>query len=1606
MRLFQRTALCLALSLSLLAFNRTSSAEVTAGSSTARPLIQGKVNDNQLVTLRGNTRSEARAEFDRGAVASDFKMEHMWLQLKRAPEQQKALDSLVDRMHTPGDPLYHQWLTPKEFGETFGVAKSDIATITAWLQSHGFTVNHVYPNGTLIDFSGTAGMVQEAFHTEIHNLVVKDGSKHFANMSDPRIPAALEPAVAGVVSMTNFFPKPMVTGVRKVLHKAGSSKAEIIPDQAANKGKTGTGANPDITVTCPATLCGVKETLYLVGAADFNEIYNTTPQWTASTSITGKGQTIAVVEDSDMANTADFTTFRTAFIPSTYATGTLTQEQPNSGGNCTDPGTNGAETEAALDTEWAGTAAPGANIILAACDDTDTATFGGLIALQNLINVSNSPQIFSMSYGECEAENGAAANAAFNATYEQAAAQGQSVFVSSGDSLAAVCDGNGAEYSTLGISVNGWGSTPYNVSVGGTDFGDTYAGTNSTYWSATNGTNHLSAKSYIPEIPWNNSCASDLIWGYLGYASGEAFCNSSTGADFLSTGGGSGGPSAVYAKPSWQSGFAGITTDGVRDMPDVVLFAANGVWNQAIEFCDSSVVTCNYNNATDAIESSAGGTSFASPSMAGIQALVNQKTGELQGDPNYILYALAKAEYGTSGSSACNSTKGNAVASSCVFYDITQGDIGTPCETGSVNCYSSNSGDAYGLLSTTTNSLTTAYPTTTGYDLATGIGSVNVSNLVNAWAAYSNGAPSVTVTTSPSSLLAGAKDTWTAVITGNGSYPTGTVKFSVSGTSGTISTVAVPVIPQGSATACTTTCSSTASYTYTVPGGTAAGTYTVTAAFSGLNEQYTAATGTGTYDVATVGTTSALTATPNTVAFGSNTVLKDVISWTATSAVNPTGNVVLSSSIASEGTFETIPLSSCTISLSAKTATCSYTWTPTYGGSQTITAAYSGDTVYTSSSATATLNVTQKSTSTTLTIVPSTVTATQLGTVETAVVTYTGTSAPTGTVSLSTNPSGGPSWSKNVSACTTNTTAKTITCVNNDSNAWNVYLNGTYLVTATYSGDAGDASSSSSAVTFNVSNSDTSTTTLTLGTTTSTYATGGTSLATVKVTGSAGDGRVTGTLTITGSGTLGTLLTETLNTTNCTTSGATAYICTPTITIPAGTPAGSYTITASYSGDVNYDVSSASKTYTIAKATPTPAAANVSGTYESTVTLSATDTGVTSGVAPTGTATFKVNGTTVTGTPSCSGSGLVETCTLSYTLPAGLTAGNNYPITASFATDTNYLASTTATGTLTVTANTASFGTMSFSPAATEPQGTSQAITISDILTFSGAAPTGAVTYVLNGVTYTATCGTTSPATCSATVPAATIAALAANAYTVTASLAAGGGYNATTGTSGTFTITAVVSGNITFSSVSHNFGTVQVGTAATDYTLKLTNSGTKAYPFVLNFTPANGFTSATNCPASIAAGANCEIAFYFTPTSTNTVTATWSLTSETGFTYAPSNGGTLTGTGTTQSGLSLSTAGHNWGTVTVGTTSAAYTATLSNSTSAAVTLTLGSVTSPFASITNCGPTLAAGASCQFQFTFTPTSTATVSQTYSVSAGGVTITSGGNVVTGIVLTGN
>jgi subtilase family serine protease len=160
----------------------------SAGSQTT-PLITEDIDESALVTLTGNTRTEATAANDRGAVAPDFSMGHMLLQLRRSPAQQQALEKFLGQLEDPQSPNYHHWLTAVEFGEKYGLAGQDLTRITGWLQSHSLTVNSISPNGMVIDFSGNAGQVREAFHTEIHNLMV-NGAAHIANMSNPQIPAA------------------------------------------------------------------------------------------------------------------------------------------------------------------------------------------------------------------------------------------------------------------------------------------------------------------------------------------------------------------------------------------------------------------------------------------------------------------------------------------------------------------------------------------------------------------------------------------------------------------------------------------------------------------------------------------------------------------------------------------------------------------------------------------------------------------------------------------------------------------------------------------------------------------------------------------------------------------------------------------------------------------------------------------------------------------------------------------------------------------------------------------------------------------------------------------------------------------------------------------------------------------------------------------------------------------------------------------------------------------------------------------------------------------------------------------------------------------------
>ncbi len=658
-----------------------------------QPRITQRIDENTSVRLAGNTRSEAmNPSLVRGAAPDSLPIEHILLFLQRSPQQEQALDAYIEELNDPQSPNFHKWMTPEQFGE-YGVDDGDIQQVTNWLESQGFTVNRVYNNKILIDFSGTAGDVNRAFHTQMVNLEVK-GEKHLANASDPQIPAALAPVIRGIFSLHDFRPHAM--------HKSVS--------QYTFSGCAASSSHPTEPGTC-----------YELTPQDNQTIYNLTPLYQAGYS--GQGQTIAVVEDTNAYGT-DFATYRSTFGLSTaYPLGNLVTVHP---GGCTNPGTNADDGEANIDVEVASAIAPSATIELESCP-SGTVTFGGLIALQNRLNGSAPyPGVVSVSYGVCEAANGDGGNAAFSNTYQQAAAYGVSVFGASGDEGPSSCsvDFTNTGYDVTSLGISGWTSTAWNVSVGGTDFEDTYntkygypSNTPlSTYWNATNTSGYGSAKSYIPEIPWNDACASTLIAEYARGsfntygASGTGMCNTSpysTTSGYLISAAASGGASNCYsgsgganttsalitepncqglAKPAWQSAY-GVPYDGVRDIPDVSMFASNGLWGHYEVVCWSDPAYTSSGSAVctgaPSTWSGFGGTSVSSPTMAAIQALVNQRTGTTWGLPLSYYYQMGQAEYGTQGGtfngSACNSSASGGPASTCVFNDVTQGDIDVAC---------------------------------------------------------------------------------------------------------------------------------------------------------------------------------------------------------------------------------------------------------------------------------------------------------------------------------------------------------------------------------------------------------------------------------------------------------------------------------------------------------------------------------------------------------------------------------------------------------------------------------------------------------------------------------------------------------------------------------------------------------------------------------------------------------------------------------------------------------------------------------------------------------------------------------------------------------------
>ncbi len=557
-----RPCLSLAGALALAAAASCALAQTPAQRAANARVVQA-IDATEAVTLNGNVHPLARPEFDAGLVNAGTRMDRMLLLLRPSAAQQAELDALLDAQQNPASPLFHRWLTPTEYGARFGAGAKDLAQITAWLQAHGFTVDEIPAGSQLVVFSGTVGQVSDAFHVQMHRYRV-DGITHIANSEDPQIPEALAGVVGGLVSLHSF---------RRT-------------SQIANRRPLGTGQ-------AAAPLYSAGSTHYLF-PADFASIYDLNPLLSAGTA--GAGVSIAIAGRSNI-NLSDVVSFRSisalaANAPSVIVAGT-------------DPGlVANDQDESTLDVEWAGAAAPAAKISFVTAASTSS-TDGIDLAAQYIVNHRTAP-VMSVSYGSCEQSMGSAELAFYNSLWQQAASEGMSVFVASGDAGAAGCS-TASSARGSGTGVNGLCSSPYSTCVGGTEFNE--GSSSAQYWSSTNSSGYESALGYIPEEVWNESA-------------------SNGGSGLWASGGGA---SRVYTQPAWQASVTGASaSNGMRAVPDVSLSAADH---------DGYFV---YQNGSNYIFS---GTSASAPAFAGIMALVVEKMGGTgQGNANARLYSLVNAE--------------------------------------------------------------------------------------------------------------------------------------------------------------------------------------------------------------------------------------------------------------------------------------------------------------------------------------------------------------------------------------------------------------------------------------------------------------------------------------------------------------------------------------------------------------------------------------------------------------------------------------------------------------------------------------------------------------------------------------------------------------------------------------------------------------------------------------------------------------------------------------------------------------------------------------------------------------------------------------------------
>jgi len=655
--------------------------------------IANGIRSDERSVLRESRPPLARAENEAGRVPASTRLEGLSIVFSRSAGQEADLQSLIAAQHDPSSPSYHQWLTPEQFAERFGVADADIAAVASWLRQQGFAVEAVSRGKNQITFSGSVAQAEQAFGTELHYYSV-NGERHFAPSADLLLPTSLVGVVQAVTNLSTFRP-------RSHVKQKGPQPAVQSHFTSGQSGK------------------------HFLGPKDVATIYDISPAYNAG--LNGSGQSIAVLGQSPIVM-SDVENFQIASGVFTTAKDPILKLVPNTGSSTTP--VTGDQAESDLDLEYTSSIAPGATIYFVYTGGSaNTSVWDSLqYAVQN-----NLAPIISISYGLCEPVLGQSSYNLLNGYLSQAASQGQTVVTATGDAGSADCSGmKGATTAQQQmLSVDFPSSSQYATGIGGSEFpSDAVAVGNTTYWTS-NGTADVlsSALSYIPEIVWNDSAAGNL-----------------------SSGGG--GISTFTSRPTWQTGVTGIPSGSSRLVPDISLSGSPD--NAGYLYCSSDSSTnvtgsCSngFRDASNTNLTVAGGTSFGAPIFAGMMAIINQKTGSSQGVANTKLYSLAA----------------NSATYTSAFHDITSGN--NNCSLGGTT------------LCPTTSPAFSQYTAGTGYDLATGLGSIDFNNLLSAWSGSSTGTKSFTLRATSVTVAAGSAGTSTITITPQNGY-TGTISWAVS----------------------------------------------------------------------------------------------------------------------------------------------------------------------------------------------------------------------------------------------------------------------------------------------------------------------------------------------------------------------------------------------------------------------------------------------------------------------------------------------------------------------------------------------------------------------------------------------------------------------------------------------------------------------------------------------------------------------------------------------------------------------------------------------------------------------------------------------------------